>query len=645
MSSHGRRKSTKKSSARNKTPAPPRRNTKKIVEKAVVYTGKGDYKLAKIGGKPVGEFIGGSIGGLFGKTGKNIGRGIGGLIHNGVKLFTGRGDYHAMNQMYQRMYDMDGAGKTLRGLLPMFTNGKDYTEIVREEPVAIVTATQGYTALAFKLNPGDPLTFPVGSREYTTYEQYEIVEAIWLFRSLEANSSSAVNAVMGEVILATDYDPAHSAPTSAMQALAMEGAASNRGSKSVIHYIECDPQKNPASARKYIRNGSTASGSYSAAEIREDDLGTTYVITNGFASNGGVVGELWLSTKIRLYKPIAYSMLTGPGFCAFFMYGYTTASGAYAWNGSNTTPTPTYIGGTIAARLRNNLMSATGSGNQTITISLPQQSASYALSVTMSNPGNTAQSSIAFTSYTADVTWTTYTNGVLPANLPYFSWVTNQSVQFYTYITVSGVNDHTANPTTISLTLGTWQYSIGAGTGQLVVALHAIDTHPYGGYDSRKHVASRTLPPNTDNWTVLQTTSSGVSQYPANGPSTQPSPGSTLDITIAQSEPNPQTSACRMVRVEGLHRRMTELSISKHFSQFGIINDVQLLRDNDFVPTGAALIEFDCAEGALRACGEHIINDYKVVCHITHECFSDPVLGDDYSDVGNAVGQHSSTTH
>jgi hypothetical protein len=77
-----------------------------------------------------------------------------------------------------------------------------------------------------------------------------------------------------------------------------EFANSCKPSLTMMHPVECAKNQTPVDFL-YIRTGAIATGS----DQRLYDLGQFFIATQGMQANAGVIGELWCTFEVELYKP------------------------------------------------------------------------------------------------------------------------------------------------------------------------------------------------------------------------------------------------------------------------------------------------------------------------------------------------------
>lgn len=249
----------------------------------------------------LGKMIGQMAGGVLGQ-GK-----LGGLIGKSAESFfntvTGRGAYTVK-------------GNTITsGQPPVFGNGEivmAHKEYIGDIVVSNLSGHSLFEPKTYSLNPGDQDTFPFLSRIARNFEQYEFLGLLFEFKSL--SSATNINTVgMGSVMMATNYDPDAPVFANKREMDASMFSTTSKVYESMIHPIECKPNKNVLSDL-YVFNPYLGA----VNDDRFNDLGKTTIATQGVppdyapSGNGSNLGELWVSYHVRLFKPnLTNSALTG----------------------------------------------------------------------------------------------------------------------------------------------------------------------------------------------------------------------------------------------------------------------------------------------------------------------------------------------
>jgi len=244
----------------------------------------------------VGAGAGAALGGLAGAAlggplGAAIGTPLGAMAGDAFARLTGYGSYSVKRNVLLN-----------EGLSPPRIRNRTSahaTTVRHREYVQDITSHNAFTLLSFALNPGQSETFPWLAQLAANYEEFDIEGMIFEFKSLASDAPTASFA-LGSVIMATSYNASNPNFQNKQQMENYEFASSCKPSCSMLHPIECDPHQNPIS-ELYVRTGSVPAGQ----DQRLYDLGNFQIAVVGMPTsfNGQVIGELWCSYQIALYKP------------------------------------------------------------------------------------------------------------------------------------------------------------------------------------------------------------------------------------------------------------------------------------------------------------------------------------------------------
>lgn len=164
--------------------------------------------------------------------------------------------------------------------------------------IVSASAANTFNIQSFPLNPAQSSTFPWLSVIAQQFEEYMINGMVFEFKSTASDAiASSTNLALGNVILATSYDPLNPPFSSQMEMLNYEYAQSCKVSESVMHMIECDPRQSPLT-HLYTRPG-TAPGN---SDLRLYDFGAFYIATSGLQGTSINVGQLWVTYEFCFYK-------------------------------------------------------------------------------------------------------------------------------------------------------------------------------------------------------------------------------------------------------------------------------------------------------------------------------------------------------
>lgn len=256
-------------------------------------------RIWDMGGKKIAEYVPGlnkvvevtdSLNPLAGQLAKMAGKG---LYKRGRGLYRGRGEYIATNGLVQGP-----------SIVPQF--GQDdmkTTTITNREYVCDVFAPAANTPFApqeYPLNPGMSKLFAWLSQIAINYEEYAIKQLIITYKSTVADFASQSGQV-GQVIMATQYNPTSDPFGSKEEMMLYEGGMSCKTTEHMQHGVECDPKKLSGTEYKYIRVGNLPL----TEDLKEYDLGRLCMAITGTPSTyaNQIIGELWVSYTVVLRKP------------------------------------------------------------------------------------------------------------------------------------------------------------------------------------------------------------------------------------------------------------------------------------------------------------------------------------------------------
>lgn len=181
----------------------------------------------------------------------------------------------------------------------------------------ITSATPGdFKIQSFDINPALSTTFEWLSQIAMNFEQYVMEGCLFCFKSFSADALNSTNTALGNVIMATNYNPYNPPFTNKAEMESYQFSDSFKPSEHKIHPVECAPAQTPV-VNLYLRRGAVPSG----ADQRLYDLGVFSIATTGFQGASVNIGELWVTYQVALLKPKLFQAL-GLGDDAFS--GYTT---------------------------------------------------------------------------------------------------------------------------------------------------------------------------------------------------------------------------------------------------------------------------------------------------------------------------------
>lgn len=235
---------------------------------------------------------------VFAQTDKMTGSGL----YRGKGLYKGRGAY-AVNNLIT-----DG-GATASSIVPTFQptdlheitySNREYVRDIYAPGTAAAPASVPFSVQQWALNPGLVESFPWLSQIAINFEEYEILQLAYTYKSTVADFASASGQV-GQVVMATQYNPNSDPFADKEEMMLYEGGMSCKTTESLIHGVECDPAKIAGAASKYVRVGSLPP----TEDLKNYDLGRTAIAVLNCPSTyaGQQLGELWVSYTVKLRKP------------------------------------------------------------------------------------------------------------------------------------------------------------------------------------------------------------------------------------------------------------------------------------------------------------------------------------------------------
>lgn len=310
------------------TRAPTRVVTKAPYRRA---SGRGAYNIDNGPWANRGADLGGHIGQYYGgSTGRAIGSWIGRrAAHYPAKIF-GSGSYHIG----------DGSSEKYAPVPPKFENDRDGVVISHREYLGdlITSSTVGGLKLdTFDLNPSSINTFPwLSQLAGPNFQQYRFDGLIFEFKSFSADALNSTNTALGAVFSAINYDYNDSNFTSRNQIENSDWSTSVKPSEGMLIPVECAPRLTGLNGGLlYVLNTPTVP---LGADPKTYMLGKMTIGTKGFQGTSVNVGSLYVTYKIRLYKPIMLNPLssalvyndTRTGISATSLWG--GARIPHAWN-------------------------------------------------------------------------------------------------------------------------------------------------------------------------------------------------------------------------------------------------------------------------------------------------------------------------
>lgn len=281
-----------------------------------VYTGQGSFwkKAAHYAWKHRGKVLDAAA--MAGVPGASALRRI---PYVGGGVYTGQGSYEGANGLFGNetadVPIVESSG-TEEGSIKI--SHREYLTDLYGNPYNTTTGvnTKPFDLSAYEINPGLEQTFPWLSQIAQNFEEYELEQCIFSFRSTVQEVSSA-NGQVGTITMATVYNP--DSPNFRDKTEMMQYAHSNsvKATDDIMHGVECDDSKLSGTDEKYIRSGPLDQN----LQKKDYDHGRFQVAISNtpLAFSNGSIGELWISYTVVLRKPKVFTA-RGQGISEFLCY-------------------------------------------------------------------------------------------------------------------------------------------------------------------------------------------------------------------------------------------------------------------------------------------------------------------------------------
>jgi len=179
-------------------------------------------------------------------------------------------------------------------LRPKFSMPKQSSDgrvcIKHKEFISDISGSVLFSAQQYSVNPGLALSFPWLNSIAAAYETYRFKRLHFVF---ESSKSATTN---GSVLLAMDFDPSDSSPTTKAQALAYNNAI--RGPVWETFTYVCSPGDLAKMNQKFIRFGALSAGQ----DALLYDVGNLFVCPSGLPDDA-LIGELHVDYEVEMFTP------------------------------------------------------------------------------------------------------------------------------------------------------------------------------------------------------------------------------------------------------------------------------------------------------------------------------------------------------
>jgi hypothetical protein len=194
--------------------------------------------------------------------------------------------------------------------VPMFGTHEGFVDISHREFLGDVIALSGTDLVPpiwannqYLINPSNAACFPWLSTIAPSFELYCLHGGVFEYKTTSGFTTGAATPALSSVCMATVTNVNTRPFTTKRQVLNHFFSSSTVASASMLHPLECAPEFSATQA-KFIYNSDRVEGATN--DYRLDDFGRMQLMIVGGPVppvGGSVLGELWFTYKIRLYRP------------------------------------------------------------------------------------------------------------------------------------------------------------------------------------------------------------------------------------------------------------------------------------------------------------------------------------------------------
>jgi len=221
-----------------------------------------------------------------------------GALMSGLKIL-GKGDYTlTRNSVVQ---DLTGSQ------VPVMHSAKESIRFRHREFLGDVyspNVISNFQTAVYNVNPGLLATFPFLGPIAQQFQTYRFMGLAFEFKSTAAVALSSSNIGMGTVALAAQYRSTAPTFTNRVQMMNEMWSVDGKPCDTFMLPIECAPAETPLDCL-YVRGG----GIPSTEDLKLYDLCKVTLACTGIPVANQVIGELWVTYDIELFKPQATNVL------------------------------------------------------------------------------------------------------------------------------------------------------------------------------------------------------------------------------------------------------------------------------------------------------------------------------------------------
>lgn len=220
-----------------------------------------------------------------------------GAMMSGLKIL-GKGDYALQrNTIVQDM---------TAGQVPVMHSSKESIRFRHREFVMDVVSpldSTQFTTFTYQLNPGLANLFPFLSNIALNFQEYRFMGLAFEYKAMSGVAVTTNNVLgMGTVAMAAQYRANAPTFTNKVEMMNQMWSVDGRPSDSFMLPIECAPAETPLDCL-YVR------GSAIPDDVKFYDLAKVTLAMTGIPVVNSLIGELWITYDVELYKPQASGIL------------------------------------------------------------------------------------------------------------------------------------------------------------------------------------------------------------------------------------------------------------------------------------------------------------------------------------------------
>lgn len=263
--------------------------------------GRGDYKESAIG-RTLGEKAGGWIGNKLEAL---------------VRKIFGAGDYTLTGP---NKGDINQNSLVVGSGVPsMHATTAGAIRVSFGEYLGDIAMTEDYSVVSYPIDPTNPNTFPWLSKIAGNFQQWQLMGAVFILKSLSSDVAIAPTQGLGSVFGAVRYDVNSQQPTSKAAILNSMFSSSSKPSQNIALPVECAREQTAQPILKILEQGTMPS------DMQLYRIGWLDIATEGAANSYPSALELHVTYDIQLLKPKVDNAAGGRAyFCDLLGTDYST---------------------------------------------------------------------------------------------------------------------------------------------------------------------------------------------------------------------------------------------------------------------------------------------------------------------------------